>query len=364
MHRNIDKWIKSYWLRKIKSFTERWRSTSYPHHILFTICDHYEPYWKNSNDECAYRRVQRWTECYPKIAKNHYDSIGGHPKHCFFYPIEEYKKNLIDMIGDICRLGFGETEVHLHHDNDNADNLRRTLLDYVNMLDSEHELVPRCNNTDKLKYGFIHGNWALDNSRPNGRWCGVNNEIEVLQETGCYADFTMPSAPDITQTRTINSIYYAVDDTERPKSHDVGVLGHAGVCNNEGLLCIQGPLGFNAQTRKYGIIPRIENGCLSADIPVTKARIKIWLQQHIHLSGRPDVIFIKLHTHGTQEKIMDYFFNQNGLDYLYTQLESICASPDYRLYYVSARQMYNVVKGLEIDPYASPVDLFDSELIL
>lgn len=73
-----------------------------------------------------------------------------------------------------------------------------------------------------MVYGFIHGNWALGNSRPDGRCCGVNNELNVLRETGCYADFTLPSFPSPTQTRKINSIYYAVNRPERPKAHDTG----------------------------------------------------------------------------------------------------------------------------------------------
>ena len=77
--------------------------------------------------------------------------------------------------------------------------------------------------TGEVKYGFIHGNWALDNSLPDGKHCGVNNELDVLRETGCYADFTLPSAPSPAQTRTINRIYYAIDDPLRPKSHDTGV---------------------------------------------------------------------------------------------------------------------------------------------
>ena len=39
----------------------------------------------------------------------------------------------------------------------------------------------------------------------------VNNELEILRDTGCYADFTMPSAPHPTQTWKINSIYSASD---------------------------------------------------------------------------------------------------------------------------------------------------------
>ena len=68
-----------------------------------------------------------------------------------------------------------------------------------------HGLLSRDRYTGEVGYGFIHGNWALDNSRPDGRMCGVDNELDVLRETGCYADFTLPSAPSPTQTRKINS---------------------------------------------------------------------------------------------------------------------------------------------------------------
>ena len=100
---------------------------------------------------------------------------------------------------------------------------RRRSLDFKELLADRHGLLSRDRRTGELAYGFIHGNWALDNSRPDGRWCGVNNELDVLRETGCYADFTLPSAPSPTQTRKINSLYYAVDDPAAPRSHDTGV---------------------------------------------------------------------------------------------------------------------------------------------
>ena len=66
------------------------------------------------------------------------------------------------------------------------------------------------------------GTGRLITRSPDGRCCGVNDEIDILRETGCYADFTLPSSPSPTQTRKINSIYYAVDDPLEPKSHDWG----------------------------------------------------------------------------------------------------------------------------------------------
>ena len=83
------------------------------------------------------------------------------------------------------------------------------MLAFKELLADRHGLLARRRDTGELPYGFIHGNWALDNSRPDGRCCGVNNELAILRETGCYADFTLPSAPSPAQTAKINSIYYA-----------------------------------------------------------------------------------------------------------------------------------------------------------
>ena len=364
MVRNVDLWLPNY-LRRLWQIRKGW----FPRkqelaQVLFTICDHYEPFWNKVNASTALQRVTTWRDKYQPIAAKHVDCLGAHPKHCFFYPEEEYQRELLEMVSEICRNGFGEVEIHLHHDNDTADNLRHTLLDFKNRLQQEHGLLAKNKNTSEVQYGFIHGNWALDNSRPDGRWCGVNNEIDVLLETGCYADFTMPSAPHNTQTSTVNSLYYAVDDPDQPKSHDTGVLAHAGRRETEGLLCVQGPLALNMKSRKFGVLPRIENGCLAHDAQATVDRVKLWIEQRVHVEQRPDVVFIKLHTHGTQEKIMDYFFEQGGMSFLFSQLESHCNLAGHHLYYVSARQMYNVIKGLENNSAAQPADLLESELVL
>src|SRR5439155_815789 len=147
-----------------------------------------------------------------------------------------------DALAGLCRAGYGEVEIHLHHDNDTAANLRRTLLNFKATLHEQHGLLGRDRRTNEVAYGFIHGNWALDNARSDGRWCGVNNELDVLRETGCYADFTLPSAPSPTQTHKINSIYYACDDPLRPLSHNTGRDVGTGAAPDKALLLIQGPL--------------------------------------------------------------------------------------------------------------------------
>src|SRR5262249_23154926 len=126
-----------------------------------------------------------------------------------------------------------------------------------------------------------------DNSHPHGTWCGVNDELTILRETGCYADFTMPAAPNPCQTTTVNSIYYAIDDPHRPKSHDRGVPAQVGVQPPENaLLMVQGPLGWDWSNRKWGLVPRLENGDLTGARPPSLARLWLWRRANVCVAGR------------------------------------------------------------------------------
>src|SRR5262249_13334178 len=147
------------------------------------------------------------------------DSDGRPPRHTFFFPIEEYEKAYVDALAGLCRAGFGEVEIHLHHDDDTPEGLRGKLLAFKETLVG-HGLLSRHRHTGAVMYGFIHGNWALCNARPDGWNCGVDHEIPILLETGCYADFTYPSAPSATQPPIINRIYYASDRLGGPRSQD------------------------------------------------------------------------------------------------------------------------------------------------
>ena len=195
--------------------------------ILFALTDHYEPLFRRPTEDVARRRVDTWLRRYPAMANQFRDADGRPPQHTFFYPIEEYRPELLDRVAALCRQGYGEIEVHLHHDRDNAASLRNQLQQFTQTLHDRHGLLTR-DASGKLRYGFIHGNWALGNSLPDGRWCGVDDELSVLRETGCYADFTLPSAPSAAQTRTVNTIYYAAAGIGGPRSHDAGERVAAG----------------------------------------------------------------------------------------------------------------------------------------
>lgn len=352
--RNMDLWIWAY----VQEVTTRRRPTSPDGlDVYFCFADHFEPYGHGATPAEARKRVSRWSENYPLLAKRHYDSDGRHPVHSFFYPAEEYDPEVLDQVKAICADGLGDVEVHLHHDNDTAENLEQSLLTFKTALFERHGFLRRDEVTGEIVYCFIHGNWALDNSRPDGRWCGVDNEIDVLLRTGCRCDMTMPSAPSDTQTGKINSIYFARGQAGHRKSHDTGRDVVRGKWGSPGeLLLIQGPLCLNWRSRKFGFIPRIESAEISYDAPPTTQRVNLWERCAVSVRGAEGHVFIKVHTHGAVEKTMGMLFS-GGFEKLWTALEERFRDrPGYRLHYVSAWEMYEKIRMLADVPAARNPD--------
>ena len=176
--------------------------------------------------------------------------------------------------------------------------------------------------------------------------------MQLLRETGCYADFTLPSAPDLAQTRTINSLYYAAG-TPQPKSHDTGVP--ARVLDRPGtnvpvsgdLLLVQGPLGLNWERRKHGIFPRIENADLTGTNPPRLDRVRLWLRLGIHVLGRPEWLFVKLHTHGAIERNAGMFLGDAYRRFHEGLLANYNDSREFRVHYVTARELVNILHAAE-----------------
>jgi len=329
-----------------------------PLHVFIAVCDHYEPMHGRPARHVQNARVERWVNGFPMSVAGLSDANGRPPQHTFFYPGDEYDAEHVDQIADLCRLGFGDVEVHLHHRHDTSQSLRDKLERYRDTLFHRHGLLEK-DETGQIAYGFIHGNWALDNSRPDGDWCGVNDEITILRETGCYADFTMPAAPEPCQTKTVNSIYYAIDDPLRPKSHDRGPVARVGVRPpGDGLMMIQGPLGFDWSSRKRGLLPRLENGDLLPVRPPSLKRFWLWCAAGVRVAGRADWLFIKLHTHGAQEANMEMLLGE-PMRRFHEELRQFAAEhSQLKYYYVTAREMASLVHQAEAGhavPAAGPV---------
>lgn len=344
--RNMHLWLPNYFASS--RAPETGPTADEPLEVFIAVCDHYEPEWGRPEFSTAIDRVRRWHRDYPHLFDRFTDSSGRPPQHTFFYPADEYRPEYLDLLSELCDKGLGDVDIHLHHDNDTPENLRDTLESFKRTLADRHGLLRTDPNTGEIVYGFIHGNWALCNSRPDGRWCGVPNEIPILRETGCYADFTLPSAPSDTQTATINNIYYATDRPGRCKSHESGTPARIGVQPpSDSLLMIQGPLGLDWQSRKFGIIPRIENGDLHAANPPTWDRFRNWLRAGVTVAGKPNWRFVKLHTHGAKPGNLEMWLGDAAVNFHADLARQAKADPRFRYHYVTAWEMAQLVHQAE-----------------
>ncbi len=352
MTKNIHLWMGSYLKQELRRLLSK-EAFPKPTHVMFSVVDHFEPDWKGADAATQISRVKRWVDDYPKLANKHKDADGQHPRHSFFYPAEVYRKENLDLLAKLCKQGFGELEVHLHHDNDTEEGLREKL-EKAKKDFSSHGLLSKRNLSGQIRFGFIHGNWALNNSRPDRRWCGVNHESHILNDAGCYADFTFPSAPSDTQPKKINSIYYTSSQPSKPKTHNQGVDVEVGKFTNADLMIIQGPLTLNWRNRKYGIFPRIENADVGSGNLPTANRVDLWVKQRIAVRGKPDWIFIKVHTHGAPEHNANVLLGE-AMDQMYSYIEKkYNDGQNFILHYVSAREMYNVIKAAEAGESGAP----------
>ncbi len=331
---NLHLWLPGY----IQNRLER-RRAGPAQTVWMTIADHYEPYWGKADRATAIERVNRWRKAWPRVASRHRDSAGKSPCYTFFYAQEEYDADAVAYITELAEAGIADVEVHLHHDGEGEADFVTRLRSFVELLHLRHGLLRR--RDDKLVFGFIHGNWALDNSRPDGRWCGLNHEITLLKQLGCYADFTLPSAPSGTQTAIVNTIYWAKDDPEKPKSHHRGKPLKPGGAVEGDLLLIPGPLGWNYRGSRR-LIPRLETGELAAYDPPVQGRARSWLDLAPQVGNH---IFLKLHTHGTQEANASMLL-EGGLDRCFEDLSAECERRGYALRFVSAWEMWQVLDAV------------------
>jgi hypothetical protein len=306
--------------------------------LWVTIADHHEPMWEHADLRTGQSRITIWRSAWPEIARRcKPDSNGNAPRYTFFFPEEEYHPTLIEPLAEMVREGIADVEVHLHHDGEGRQNFIDRITGFCRVLNSRHGLLRE--RDGKLTFGFIHGNWALDNSRPDGRWCGLNDEIQVLRDLGCYADFTMPSGDSPTQARLVNTIYYCNDDPDRPKSYDDGVPVTPGDGVEGDLLMIPGPLGMRWRDRW---LPRLETGELSYNNVATPYRVRRWVDLAPRIGADT---FIKLYTHGAQERNSSVLL-RGALESAFNLLVEEANRRSCSIHFASAWQMYLAIDAI------------------
>lgn len=345
--------MKSMWDSTCNCLCAQVRNTAKMNHVILCKVDHFEPFNGKVNSEVASSRVKQWALSYPSCAFKHRDGDGIHPQHTWFYPPHHDIVFLPEIVA-LAKRGFGDVEMHLHHNRmepfpDTSETLRakiqKCILNY-----SKYGIF--CLPDGSKRFAFIHGDWSLDNSR-GPEYCGINDEISILKECGCYADFTFPSLGDA-QPSKINSIYYCEDDQKMPKSYNSGYAVKVGGNPRGDFMMIHGIIGLRWKSRIHRFRPSLEDSNLGErDLP-TPARIDFLVNNAVTIKGRPEWKFIKLHTHGAPEHNWDANFGKSA-DAMYSWLESkYNDGKKFKLHYVTAREMYNIIKAAEAGKSGDP----------
>ncbi len=333
--RHAEIWLAPYLKDRVRRLARR----ASPRRVWVTLADHYEPLGRSPSLARALDKVAQWRDKWPRIADDApRDAAGRSPQYTFFYPQEEYQSGLVEGIAEIARLGVADVEVHLHHENEKRETFIEKVTGFCQRLNGDHGLLRQ--RDGRIVFGFIHGNWALDNSRPDGKFCGLNGEIALLRDLGCYADFTMPSLPSPAQGRVVNQVYWCTGNADgSPRAFDRGIEATVGGGRRGDLLMITGPLGIRFGER---LLPRLETGEIAAyDLP-TPARARRWFDLAPMIGGD---LFLKLYAHGADDRNIDALLD-HGLADLCRLVAEEARRRDIELHWATAWQMYAAVESL------------------
>jgi hypothetical protein len=326
-----------------------WFHAERPTHVFVLIADHFEP-----DRNRAW--VDEWTTRYARLASRHHDRAGRPPQHTWFYPGEQADDAILASLHRMTQSGLGEVELHYHHEFDTAESARGK---YQTAIDAFQQFGFLKTVNGDTKFAFVHGNSGLDNS--NGpAMCGVNEEIRLLRDLGCFADFTFPSLFEDSQPGIVNSIYAARDDAG-PKSYarrlPLATLG-TGAAD---LMIFEGPLIFSPSLNIRHLFVDLDDGDIHATEHATPGRADRWVRANVHVPARPDWVFVKLFAHGASspaeaDACLGADFDRT-LSYLEREYND---GSRYVLHYITAREAYNLARAAAEGVRGEPAAYLDA----
>lgn len=298
-------------------------------HVVLTFVDHFEP--SRSAGQRGVDDVEAWCQRYAESVRGFTDSEGRQLQHTWFYRFDYPNDACMRHIASATYQGLGEIEFHLHHGHDTRETFAQAIGDGVRWFNRWGAMIGFCEEMPR-RFAYIAGNWALDNGQGDDSKSGVNDEIGVLAEHGCYADFTFPAFGERSQPRQVNSIYYAKAGPEA-KSYDSGVPLSRGSNHDGDLLIFQGPILLDLRN---GVV---DYGAFESYAPYESGRIRNWIKSRVHVGGQPDWIFVKIHTHGMQSRkaVLGH-----QLQLMLADADALAKETGVKFHFATAREAYNM----------------------
>jgi hypothetical protein len=105
---------------------------------------------------------------------------------------------------------------------------------------------------------------------------------------------------------------------------------------------VQGPLLTDFGRSRRALRPVFETGAITQPNPMSLDRLDLWKQARVHVAGRPDWLFIKLHCHSMDPTQEDVVIG-NAFRTFLEQLVIGAQARKETLHFVTAREMANII---------------------
>jgi hypothetical protein len=113
---------------------------------------------------------------------------------------------------------------------------------------------------------------------------------------------------------------------------------------------------LDRERRVLGIVPGLDVGAIDGSPGYAPAlrRFRRWVDARIAVRGRPEWVFVKIHTHGAPERNAATLLGHRMAALHEAINREFNDGHRYRLHYVTARELFNIVRAAEAGETGSP----------
>jgi hypothetical protein len=140
----------------------------------------------------------------------------------------------------------------------------------------------------------------------------------------------------------MNSLYECGSPLHEAAPHRNGTDLKVGRAPRIFPLMVQGPLLADLGRSRRAHRLQLETGAITPRNPMSLDRLTLWKQARIHVAGRPDWLFIKLHCHSMDPTQKDVVVGDPFRKFL-EQLVGGAKERKETLHFVTAREMANIM---------------------
>jgi hypothetical protein len=160
----------------------------------------------------------------------------------------------------------------------------------------------------------------------------------------------------------INAIYQCGNAFDQAKPHRSGPDLKVGDSPTLPII-FTGPLIFDWSRRIRGLpVPRIDDGALARNYPLSLARFRRWRSAQISVLGRPNWIFIKLYCHAFFDWDQDAMIGEQLCRFMDELMNLADQSRKFKVHFTSAREAFNLVMASLAGKTGDPNDYRNYQL--